>query len=267
MPETRRERLKLIVAYDGHPFRGWQSQTTADAVQDHLEQAFATLVGERVVVHGAGRTDAGVHALGQVAHADVPWRKMEPMRWQFALNAHLPDGIRILRATRVPAHFHARFHACGKIYTYRIWNETYMHPLEIGRAWHVPTRLDLDALRQCALVLEGTHDFAGFAANRGTPETDTVRRIDRIEVIPRGALLVMRYRGEGFLYKMVRLLTGSLVRCAQRRADAAWLERLLAGMGHPKTHFMAPAEGLYLTKVLYDAKSKSRTERERSVIE
>ena len=246
-----RTRLKLLIAYDGRPFRGWQSQATRDAVQDHLESAFAKIGAGKVSVQGSGRTDAGVHALGQIAHADVPRTKLPLAAWQPALNACLPTGIRVLRATRARQDFHARFDACGKIYTYRIWNQSCLHPMEIGRAWHVPGPLDLATLRAGAALLTGQHDFAGFAANRRAPATNTVRTLHRIAITRRSALLTLRFEGDGFLYRMVRLLTGTLVRCAQGRADLSLIAGLLTAKGARKTSFAAPAEGLYLTRVLY----------------
>ena len=250
-PKEGHYRLRMLVAYEGGAFRGWQSQATGDAVQDHLERAFQQVVGRRVIVHGAGRTDAGVHALGQVAHADVPEEFLTPRRWLLALNANLPREARVVRATKAHASFHSQYDAEGKIYTYRIWNASFLHPLLIGRAWHVPTAIDLDALRQAAKVLEGTHDFASFAANRGKPETDTVRTIHGIEVHARGAAITLRFQGNGFLYRMVRLLTGSMIRTAQGRMESGWLESLLAAPGVRKTKHLAPAEGLYLTRVIY----------------
>jgi len=246
-------RLRLLIAYDGRPFRGWQSQATKDAVQDHLETAFARTIGEKVSVQGSGRTDAGVHALAQVAHADVPAERLAVEAWRGALNNFLPNEIRVLRVTRAAPEFHARFDARGKIYTYRIWNETYLHPLEIGRAWHMPSPLDLDILRAGADLFLGRHDFAGFAANRasGYAAGDTVRTIHRIAVTRRGALLTLRFEGDGFLYKMIRLLTGTLVRCAQGRAELDFIRDLLKAQGARKTSFAAPAEGFYLTRVLY----------------
>ena len=246
-------RLRLLIAYDGRPFRGWQSQATKDAVQDHLEAAFANTIGEKVSVQGSGRTDAGVHAMAQVAHADVPAAKLEVSAWQGALNNFLPHEIRVLRVTRATPDFHARFNARGKIYTYRIWNSTYLHPLEIGRAWHMPSALDREVLQAGAQLLEGKHDFAGFAANRapGYAAEDTVRTIQHIALTRRGELLTLRFEGDGFLYKMVRLLTGTLVRCAQGRAELTFIRDLLAEKGARKTSFAAPAEGLYLTRVLY----------------
>jgi tRNA pseudouridine38-40 synthase len=246
-------RIRLLIAYDGRPFRGWQSQATKDAVQDHLEAAFARTIGEKVSVQGSGRTDAGVHALAQVAHADVPADRLEVEAWQGALNNFLPPEIRVLKVKRAPADFHARFSATGKIYTYRIWNAPYLHPLEIGRVWHMPSKLDFDVLRAGMELLKGQHDFAGFAANRspGFAAEDTVRTIHQITMTRRGELLALRYEGNGFLYKMVRLLTGTLIRCAQGRAELDFIRELLAAKAARKTSFAAPAEGLYLTRVIY----------------
>lgn len=245
------ERLRLTIAYDGRPFRGWQSQASGDGVQDHIERAFAKLSEGRTIVHGSGRTDQGVHAFGQVAHVDVPRDRLTIHGWQSALNASLPDEIRIVRVQRAGADFHARFDARGKVYVYRIWNATYLHPLEIGRAWFMPVKLDLSVLREGARLLEGRHDFARFAVNRRTPTRDTVRTIKSIRIARRGSMLTLRFEGDGFLYKMVRLLTGTLVRCAQGRTPLAWLGELLENPAATKTHFAAPAEGLYLERVLY----------------
>jgi tRNA pseudouridine38-40 synthase len=251
------ERLRLLVAYDGRRFSGWQSQADRNAVQDHLEAALEKITGGAVRVHGSGRTDAGVHALGQVAHIDVPKALHGPARWLAALNANLPAEIRVLRVTRVRGGregFHARYDASGKRYTYRIWNATWLHPLEIGRAWLVPWPLDLAKLRAAAALLVGRHDFAGFAANRRPPEKDTVRTIFRIALQQRGPLVTLHFEGDGFMYKMVRILTGTLVRQAQGKAELPELRRFLAG--EAKSQFAAPADGLYLAKVFYGEKGK-----------
>ncbi len=248
------ERIKLTIAYDGTPFDGWQSQATANGVQDHIEAAFLTVAGLRLRIHGSGRTDSGVHATGQIAHADVPCGRLSPATWMAALNANLPDGIRITRASRVRGGddgFHARFSAKGKRYLYRLWNAPYMHPLEIGRAWHVPRALDLDLLRAAAAKLTGRHDFARFTANRGQKEPDTVRTIHRIGVQSRGPLITLTFEGDGFLYKMVRLLTGTIVRVAERRAPLSFITDLLDLDIRARTHFMGVAGGLYLARVFY----------------
>ena len=244
-------RLKLLIAYNGGPFRGWQSQATGDAVQDLVEQAFTKLCGERIVVHGAGRTDAGVHALGQVAHAELRENQLPLRKWALALNGHLPREIRVMKVTRAAPDFHARFSARGKVYIYRIWNAPVLHPFERGRAWHLCGLLDLDELRASLALLEGTHDFAGFAGHLGKDDRDTVRTINRISFRRAGALLTLRFEGTGFLYHTVRLLTGTAVRCAQGRAERSWISELLAAKGALKTSFAAPAEGLYLSRVLY----------------
>jgi len=247
-------RLKLTVAYDGGPFPGWQSQAGGNAVQDFLEAAFVKLLcGERVPVHGSGRTDAGVHALAQMAHADVPGDRFSLSQWVAALNAHLPREIRVMRCQWAGPDFHARFSATGKIYRYRIWNGPVLPPLEIGRAWHLFLPVDLGILKECARLLTGRHDFAGFAANRGGPSEDTVRTVRRIDVTGRaGGLIVLTVEGDGFLYKMVRLLTGSMARCAQGKAPVDWLRAILdRAAPAKKSSFAAPAEGLYLCRVLY----------------
>ncbi len=248
------DRLKLTVAYDGAPFDGWQSQATANGVQDHLEAAFLAVAGLRLRVHGSGRTDAGVHATGQIAHADVPRGKLAPATWQAALNANLPRGIRIVRATRVrggDAGFHARFSAKGKRYIYRIWNAPYLHPLEIGRAWHVPRTLDFALLREAAALLVGRHDFARFTAKRRQKETGTVRTIHRLAVQVRGPKITLTVEGDGFLYKMVRLLTGTIIRVAEKRASLSFITDLLDLRVQARTHFMAVADGLCLARVFY----------------
>jgi len=248
------ERLKLTIAYDGRPFSGWQSQADANGVQDHIEAAFLAVAGIRLRIHGSGRTDAGVHATGQIAHADVPRGKLAPATWQAALNANLPHGIRVIRASHVRGGddgFHARFSAKGKRYIYRIWNAPYMHPIEIGRAWHVPRELNRALLREAAALLVGHHDFARFTARRGQKATDTVRTIRRMAVGTRGPLITLTVEGDGFLYKMVRLLTGTMVRVAEGRAPLSFIRDLLSTRVRARTHFMAVAEGLYLARVWY----------------
>jgi tRNA pseudouridine38-40 synthase len=245
------ERLRLAIAYDGRKFRGWQSQATKDSVQDYLEHAFHDLCGKRIVVHGAGRTDAGVHALAQIAHVEVPAGRFDLRTWMFAINSRIPFEVRILRIQHAAPDFHARFDARGKSYAYRIWHGTFLQPLEIGRAWHVPGKLNIDILRAGAAKVIGKHDYASFAANRGRPGEDTIRTIHSICITRRGPLITLRFKGDGFLYKMIRLLTGTIVRCAQGRLPLSRIDELLKSKGATKTTFAAPAEGLYLERVIY----------------
>ena len=164
-------RLKLIVAYDGAPFAGWQSQSHRNTVQDHLERAFERVTGGVVRVHGAGRTDAGVHALAQCAHVDV-LKFLPADRWIKALNALLPPAIRVLRCRYVSKDFHARLSAKGKIYRYRIWTAPILPPFEYRRAWHIAQPLDLKILKSAAKHFVGTHDFASFRSQSREARTE-----------------------------------------------------------------------------------------------
>ena len=246
----RFERLKLTIAYDGRPFSGWQSQPNGNGIQDHLKSAFFKMLAQPVKLHGAGRTDAGVHAFAQVAHVDVPYRKYALHTWTAALNAHLPREVRVLRCGHARDGFHAQYSAVGKVYIYRIWNDPIHHPLEIGRSWHVVQPLELDALRSARSRLIGTHDFASFAANRGLVE-ETTRTIYDIRIKRRRELLILELAANGFLYRMVRMLIGSMAKVASGRKPLSWLEQLLHEPGRQKADFTAPPEGLYLLKVLY----------------
>jgi tRNA pseudouridine38-40 synthase len=244
-------RLKLVIAYDGTPFAGWQSQSHRNTIQDHVERAFERVLGQPARVHGAGRTDAGVHALAQCAHADVPNNRLSAARWTEALNALLPPTIRALRCSYVPNNFHARLSTKGKIYRYRIWLAPVLPPFEYRRAWHIVRPIDLEILRRAAKQFVGTHDFAGFAANRGKQEKSTIRTIYSVRVRQKGSCVTIEFDGDGFLYKMVRLIVGSLVKCALdkiRIEDVA--ARLDSGQIGP-ARFAAPAEGLFLVRVRY----------------
>ncbi len=242
--------MKLVVAYDGAPFRGWQSQPGGGTVQDHLEHALAEVTGRKIRVYGAGRTDAGVHALGQCAHVDLP-AELAPRVWMNALNACLPLRIRIVRCQAVPKTFHARFSARGKVYRYRIATGPIFPPLEIDRAWHVTAALDHAALRACAELFLGAHDFAGFAANRGHPPTSTRRTIRAVRVQRTAAATVLEFDGDGFLYKMVRLMVGAIVRCARGKETLAEVRGRLEAPSRDGIRLVAPASGLTLVRVRY----------------
>ena len=244
------KRLKLIVAYDGAPFAGWQSQSHGNTIQDHLERAFERVAGTPTRVHGAGRTDAGVHALAQCAHVDLT-KLLTPVRWMEALNAVLPPAIRMLRCRYVSKDFHARLSAKGKIYRYRIWCAPVLPPFDYHRAWHIPHPLDIKILQKAAKHFFGTHDFAAFAANRGKPEKSTVRTINSVRVRQNGHCVTIDFDGDGFLYKMVRLIVGSLVKCALGKMRVEDLiARLASGRATPP-RLAAPAQGLILVRVRY----------------
>lgn len=244
-------RLKLTLAYDGAGFRGWQSQSGGGAVQDILQESMTRLAGgKKISVQGSGRTDAGVHAIGQVAHADVPETRGDPHFWLHALNSVLPPQIRVLRCNRADKSFHARYSASGKTYEYLLWTAPILPPHWAGRCWHV-RNVDIPALRRAAKTVTGRHNFAGFSANRGTPVADTHRHLRRLKVTTEGPLVRLRFEGDGFLYKMVRMLAAAMVRVAQGKFSAEDLRARLAGHGGEMPREVAPADGLYLVRVRY----------------
>ena len=243
-------RLRMTVAYDGTQFSGWQSQSHGKAVQDALESAFRLLCGERVVVHGSGRTDAGVHAEGQSAHVDVPDGRLPVGEWLPAVNANIPPGVRVMSLKRAAPDFHARFSARGKIYRYTIWNAPVMPPLMLSRAWHVPGTLDPDLLKTACECFTGRHDFAAFCARRTKAGESTTRTVSAIRLGRKGPAWTLTIEGDGFLYKMVRMLAASAVRCASGRLPLDELRRQLKNAG-PRASHVAPAGGLCLVRVLY----------------
>jgi tRNA pseudouridine38-40 synthase len=253
-------RLKLTLAYDGRPWKGWQSQLNGETVQGQIEAVLRDLIGNPVSVQGSGRTDAGAHARGQVAHADVPdSMRLSPDAWVRALNVRLPQSIRILNVEEAPPDFHARFSATGKIYEYRIWRASVLSPFEDGRAWHLYGSLDMNLLREGATLLCGTHNFARLSANRGDMTEEErrengeglTRTISRIDLHEEGDILRLVFEGDGFLYKMVRMMVGSLIHAARGREPLTWLRDLAQNPTGKKTNQTAPADGLYLMRVLY----------------
>ena len=246
--------LKLRIAYDGSHFAGWQSQSHGNTIQDAIEKAFIEIVGHRIILHGAGRTDAGVHALAQIAHVNVGeiTRKMkDPQRWLTALNASLPPTLRILKIQCVSEKFHARFSAKSKTYRYLIWNDMLLPPLLHQRAWQLHGPIDITLLKKCAKAITGTHDFRSFTARSGAARENTTRTLHSVQIIRRGKEVRLTFNGNGFLYHMVRMLVGAMVRVAQgKMSHQEFLERLYSKK-RPKAPFTAPASGLYLTKICY----------------
>ena len=252
-------RLKLTIAYDGRPYQGWQSQACGNTVQDFLRRALEVVAKQPLGLQGAGRTDTGVHALGQIAHFDPPPEiGMIPANWVAALNCKLPATIRIMACEEVPAEFHSRFSAVGKIYHYDLCTAPVLPPLKAGLAWHVPRLLDPGLLAQALAVFPGRHDFHAFAAYRGNekPDMDWFRSLHRAELEPLTDGYRITFAGDGFLYKMVRFLTGAAVRAAHGKLPLADLTKLLdqaPGLPMGKAPNCAPADGLYLRQVLYQS--------------
>ncbi|MEP6602410.1 MAG: tRNA pseudouridine(38-40) synthase TruA [Spartobacteria bacterium] len=244
-------RLKLIVAYDGGGFSGWQSQANRNGVQDHVEAAFQRITDSAVRVHGSGRTDAGVHALGQCAHVDLAAGRLTAEQWNAALNSILPPTIRVLRARFVSRDFHARFSAKGKVYRYRIWTGRVLPPFEVGRAWHIPAALDVDLMRDATTLFVGTHDFRGFTANRGKPPTNTTRTLRSVLLRTAANSVVIDLDGDGFLYKMVRMLVGAAGQCGTGKISISQIAARLSGRPSDMAPLVAPAQGLILQRVRY----------------
>ena len=250
-------RLKLTIAYDGRPYNGWQSQSCGNTVQDFLEKALHEVAKQSLRLHGSGRTDAGVHALGQVCHFDPPVGiSMNPYNWVPAINTKLPATIRVMACEEVPADFHSRFSAIGKVYQYDLCTDPVLPPLKAGLAWHLPRLFDTERLREALDLFVGRHDFHGFAAYRGNelPDMDWVRTIESIDLETLSDGYRITYRGDGFLYKMVRLLMGGAIHAANGRIRledlAAYLDQP-EGLPYGKSPLCAPSDGLYLKDVLY----------------
>jgi len=242
-------RVLLVVQYDGTDYHGFQRQPDLPTVQEQLERAAGRVLGHEVTITGAGRTDAGVHAVGQTATLDTD-RPIPTERIAGALNAALPSDISVVSAVDAPPDFHPRFDAAGKLYGYRILNRALPSPF-IGRyAWHVPETLDVAAMRQAAGQLLGRHDFAAFSS-AGSSVQDTVRTLVRLDVQPEGELVELRAEADGFLYMMVRRLVGALVEVGLGRLSGAELVGILEAGDRTQAASIAPPQGLSLLKVIY----------------
>ncbi len=244
--------LKITLQYDGTNYVGWQRQAEGTSIQALVEDALAPLAGERVVVHGAGRTDAGVHALAQVASASFPGNH-EPAVVTRALNAVLPPEVRVIAVEDAPPDFHARFSAHGKTYEYRIVNAAVVSPFLVRFAWHIPQPLDLDGMKRAATYLVGSHDFSAFqAAGSDVGSTRrTIRSIDWQGSCRYDVPLVIRLDGDGFLRHMVRNIAGTLVEIGVGRWPAQRMVDILASRHRSQAGATAPAHGLFLVAVHY----------------
>lgn len=242
--------IRLVVEYDGTSLCGWQRQSNGPTVQGHLEAALAQLLQHAVTVTGASRTDAGVHARGQVASFRTE-RTIPLHGVRRGLNSLLPEAIAIREATEVGDDFHPRFSATGKHYRYTVLARPDRSPRWRDRAWHVPEPLALDATREAAALLLGEHDFAAFRAAGCTANT-TIRRIDTIDVVAGDELLTLEVRGNAFLRNMVRIVAGTLVEVGRGRLTPAQVREILESRDRTRAGITAPAHGLELIEVRYD---------------
>jgi tRNA pseudouridine38-40 synthase len=246
-------KLKLTIAYDGAAYAGWQAQKTGLGVQQRVEEAVAKIFPHAGRLHSSSRTDTGVHALGMVAHVEIPDSefKMPAAKAALAINAHLPRDIRIMAASRCRADFDARFDAKGKQYRYFVWTGPAMNPLLRHMAWHVSQTLDLAAMRTAAKFFPGRHDFKSLAGTRNYEMSSTVRTLMRCDVRRNGQLLTFIIEGDGFLYKMCRGIVGTLVQVGQGKIVADAIKQILDQKDRRAAGMTAPAQGLVLWKVYY----------------
>jgi tRNA pseudouridine38-40 synthase len=245
--------LKLTIAYDGTDLVGWQRQPTGVSVQGLLEDALAAFEGGPVTVHGAGRTDAGVHALAQVASVSLT-SSHEPGSIQRGLNAVLPPSVRVTAIDEAQPGFHARFAATGKVYEYRLVNAPFVSPFLARYAWHVPHRIDRAAMRAAGAALVGRHDFAAFQGT-GSGVDETVRTLSSLEWQDAAGdgPLVMTLRADGFLRHMVRNIVGTLVDVGMQRWPPDAIAGILASRDRARAGRTAPPQGLFLVGVRYRA--------------
>jgi tRNA pseudouridine38-40 synthase len=241
--------LRLLLEYDGGAFHGWQRQLGLRSVQGDLEAAVKTMTGEEVLVRGAGRTDAGVHALGQVANFRTNAR-IPTGGFLRGLNANLAPDVAVLEVTEVPDAFDARWSARGKHYRYAIWNHLVRSPLYRQRTWHCRAPLDVTAMRAAAALLVGEHDFAAFRASDCERRT-TRRLLRRVDVDRQGALLTIDVEGTAFLKHMVRILSGTLVAVGRAELTVGDVAGLLEHGDRTQGGMTAPAAGLTLVSVMY----------------
>ncbi len=243
-------RYKLIIEYDGEPFVGWQFQAAGHSVQGVLEAAVAQINGAPATVHGAGRTDAGVHALGQVAHVDLE-RSWDVFKLRNALNANVrPHPVSVLAISEVGEDFHARFSATRRHYLFRILNRRSPPALDRGKVWWLPVDLDAEAMHAAAQLLVGKHDFSTFRAAQCQAQSP-VKTLDRIDVARYGELIELRCDARSFLHNQVRSMVGSLRLVGEGKWRAQDLKRALDARDRARCGPVSPPDGLYLLKVDY----------------
>ena len=241
--------LRLDICYDGTRYRGWQRLKGVDnTIQGKLEQTLSRILGDEIEIHGSGRTDAGAHAMGQVAnfHCGNPMSADEILR---QLRSYLPEDIGIYSCREAADRFHARLNAQTKRYRYRIWRSAKPCVFDRRYVWVNPEKLDVEKMRQAAGHFIGEHDFSAFCANKKMKKS-TVRRIDRIDILEEGSELRLDFVGNGFLYNMVRIMVGTLVEVGRGERDADSIPTLF-GAKREDAGYLAPASGLCLMEVDY----------------
>lgn len=242
-------RWKCVVAYDGTSFNGWQSQEGGNTVQDLIEKQLKRIVGRQIRIEGSGRTDSGVHAHAQVFHFDAAWTH-GPEKLRKALHTGLPRSIRLKSLRQVRPDFHARFDAKGKVYRYHL-NLGEADPFEVNYCWSLNRELDWPAVQAAAKILRGKHDFWAFSGENDRTYETTVRHLRRLDVKRTGRRVTFTFEADGFLYKMVRSLTGALVNVGLGKLTPAEVADLLKSRRRIPTVVTAPPQGLFMVRVIY----------------
>ena len=251
------KRVKLVVAYDGTNYKGWQVQKNGVTVAEELNRALKDLTGEEIQVHGASRTDAGVHAMGNVAVFDTEAR-MSADKFVYALNQRLPEDIRVQDSCEVPVDFHPRFQKTVKTYEYRILNRRFPLPAFRLNTYFYYYPLDTERMQRAADYLTGEHDFASFCTSGAQVKT-TVRTIYRLDVLREGDLITIRITGNGFLYNMVRIIAGTLIRIGGGEWEPECIPRILEEKNRAAAGPTAPAKGLTLMEIRYPQEQEKHT--------
>ena len=245
-------RYKLTLSYDGTEYSGWQVQPNGQAIQPLVQRAIETVLRHPIRLSASGRTDAGVHALAQIAHFDSPTQIL-PLRFILSANALLPPDIRILACEPVPPSFHSRYHATGKIYHYSLQLGHTLDPFHRRTRTHLIASLDIPLIRSAAPLFIGTHDFTSFSnqPNKGAASRDPIRTLTRLDIFHAPPLLRFEFEGDGFLYKMVRNITGTLLEIGRHKRPLADIPLLFAARDRRRVGPAAPPQGLCLIQVRY----------------
>ena len=242
--------IKVILQYEGTRYQGWQKQeSTANTIQGKLESLLTRMCGRKVEVDGSGRTDAGVHALGQVANFHIETDKT-PREIMDYMNEYLPEDIAVIRAEEVPERFHSRLNARGKTYRYRVLNSDIPHIFDRRYVYELPEELDMDAMRRAADALCGTHDYKAFTSNKRSRKS-TVRTVESIEIERIEDEIRFTFKGNGFLYHMVRIMMGTLLEVGMHKREIAQISGLFEAGTREDAGMLVPAKGLTLVEVRY----------------
>jgi tRNA pseudouridine38-40 synthase len=245
-------RYKIVISYDGTNYAGWQIQKTGQAIQPIIQKALETFLRHSIQLSSSGRTDTGVHALGQVAHFDSEM-VLDPFRFLYSINALLPADIRILHIEKAISEFHARYSAITKVYHYHLHLDEMIDPFTRLYSYHVYFPCNLDLLYAASREFLGEHDFTSFAskAHQGVASYDPIRTIQRIDIVPEKGGIRLEFEADGFLYRMVRNITGTLVDVGRMKIQPSQIREIILAKDRKKAGQIAPPHGLFLMEVKY----------------